>query len=506
MRLRPAPLVVAVALALTASLQGQQPTFRSGVDLIRLDVQVVTGDGTPVTDLTENDFDIQVNGTPSLVRTLRFLDLTATETPTIELRSADVSTNAATTRGRLTVIVIDEDNLPDDTRPLMEGLRTYLKGLGPNDQAALVVLPRPGIWQDFTHDMGALQRLLKRSSSRADRDVNRNALTGSIPTAGIPDDPVDMKFRVTSGDVASDRGEFAAPLFNPQSAADPKRDLIYALQELARRLRDVEGPKTLLLVSAGLPDSVTLDDYRSFAEEAARARLTLYVLKPPALNATASSNTSALEKQFQAQNGLDFVVGMTGGVVLNAVGGAGGVFERITRETSGSYVIGVEPPPGAPRNKPLAVTVKVNEIVGVAGFALPGNLVDVMVNTKDDNDRPISKIVLEQIPVLAVAQEASRDETKPKVVNAVTLELAPEQAEKLDLARSIGNLSLVLRNQLDNKIARTGGARKNDLLQIAPVKGPIAPVKNVERRARPAEAHKDKVEMIKGVQRSTVEF
>jgi hypothetical protein len=78
MRLRPAPLVVAVALALTASLQGQQPTFRSGVDLIRLDVQVVTGDGTPVTDLTENDFDIQVNGTPSLVRTLRFLDLTAT--------------------------------------------------------------------------------------------------------------------------------------------------------------------------------------------------------------------------------------------------------------------------------------------------------------------------------------------------------------------------------------------------------------------------------------------
>jgi VWFA-related protein len=360
-RLHPAPLAVAAAVVLTAPLQGQaqQPIFRSGVDLIRLDVLVVTADGTPVTDLTERDFDIQVNGTPSPVRTLRFLDLTATETPAIELTSADVSTNAATTRGRLTVIVIDEDNLPDDTRPLMEGLRTYLKGLGPSDQAALVVLPRPGIWQDFTHDMRALQTLLKRSSSRADRDVNRNAMTSSIPTAGIPDDPMDMKFRVASGDVASDRGEFAAPLFNPQSAADPNRDLIYALRELARRLRSVEGPKTLLLVSAGLPESITLDDYHGFADEAARARLTVYVLKPPALNATASSNTSALEKQFQAQNGLDFVAGMTGGVVLNAVGGAHGVFERITRETSGSYVIGVEPPPGAPRNTPLAVTVKV---------------------------------------------------------------------------------------------------------------------------------------------------
>ncbi len=358
-RLPPAPLVVTVALALTVSLQGQQPTFRSGVDLIRLDVLVVTEDGTPVTDLTENDFDIQVNGTPSVVRTLRFLDLTATETPTIEFTSADVSTNAATTRGRLTVIVIDEDNLPDDTRPLMEGLRMYLKGLGPNDQAALVVLPRPGIWKDFTHDMAALQALLKRSSSRADRDVNRNALPSSIPNGGIPEDPEDMTLRLNLGDVSNDRGEMSAPLFNPQSVADPNRDLIYALQELARRLRGVEGPKTLLLVSTGLPESITLDDYHAFADEAARARLTVYVLKPPALNATASSNTSALEKQFQAQNGLDFVVGMTGGVVLNAVGGARGVFERITRETSGSYVIGVEPPPGAPRNKPLAVTVKV---------------------------------------------------------------------------------------------------------------------------------------------------
>jgi VWFA-related protein len=361
MRPRPALRIAAVALALTApvSAQGPQPTFRSGIDLIRLDVQVVADDGTPVGDLTENDFEIRVDGKPAPVRTLRFLDLTSRETPSIELTSADVSTNAAPTRGRLTVIVIDEDNLPDDTLPLMEGLRTYLKGLGPSDQAALVVLPRPGIWQDFTHDTGALGALLKRSSSRADRDVNRNDLAGSIPVEGAPADPFDQKRRIQSGQVASDRGEFAAPLFNAQSAADPKRDLIYALEELARRLRGVEGPKTLLLVSTGLPDSITLDDYHAFADEAARARLTVYVLKPPPINATASSNTSALEKQFQAQNGLDFLAGMTGGVVLNAVGNARGVFDRVTRETSGSYVIGVEPPAGAPRNKSLAVTVTV---------------------------------------------------------------------------------------------------------------------------------------------------
>ena len=143
-----------------------------------------------------------------------------------------------------------------------------------------------------------------------------------------------------------------------------------------------------------------------------------------------------------------------------------------------------------------AITVRVNDVIGVAGFALPGNYVDVLVSTKDERksqDENVSKIVLERILVLAVAQEASRDETKPKVVNAVTLEVTPEQAEKLDLARSVGQLSLVLRNQVDNAPAATGGATKNSLLGIAaappapPAKvaaAPAAPVR-VIRAPRP---------------------
>jgi pilus assembly protein CpaB len=116
-----------------------------------------------------------------------------------------------------------------------------------------------------------------------------------------------------------------------------------------------------------------------------------------------------------------------------------------------------------------AMTVRVNDVVGVAGFALPGNYVDVMVNTqqdrnvKTDDNRQISKTVLEHVLVLAVAQEASRDETKPKVVNAVTLELTPDDAEILDLARNVGNLSLVLRNQVDQTSVTTAGATKKQL-------------------------------------------
>jgi pilus assembly protein CpaB len=121
-----------------------------------------------------------------------------------------------------------------------------------------------------------------------------------------------------------------------------------------------------------------------------------------------------------------------------------------------------------------AMTVRVNDVIGVAGFALPGNYVDIIVNTQEENaksgnkDQTISKIVLEHILVLAVAQEVGRDETKPKVVSAVTVEVTPDQAEKLDLARSVGTLSLMLRNQVDLKMAGTGGATKATLLNTPP--------------------------------------
>ena len=182
-----------------------------------------------------------------------------------------------------------------------------------------------------------------------------------------------------------------------------------------------------------------------------------------------------------------------------------------------------------------AMTVRVNDVVGVAGFALPGNFVDILVNTQeeatkgnDNKEKAISKIVLERILVLAIAQESSRDETKPKVVNAVTLELTPIQAEKLDLARSVGTLSLVLRNQIETTPVNTEGATKASLLdakaqpaeEVKPVATPKPVTKTVVKRvfvAAPAPAPAPipapvevrptvQVEVIKGLSRSYQEF
>jgi pilus assembly protein CpaB len=137
-----------------------------------------------------------------------------------------------------------------------------------------------------------------------------------------------------------------------------------------------------------------------------------------------------------------------------------------------------------------AVTVKVNEIMGVAGFALPGNFVDVMVNMPDGENQPVSKIVIERIQVLAVAQDVSTNESKPRVVNAVTLQVSPQQAEQIDLARSVGTLSLVLRSYSDIIPVQTAGSRKLDLLpQVAAAvvaSSAAQPAPARPRAARPA--------------------
>jgi len=161
-----------------------------------------------------------------------------------------------------------------------------------------------------------------------------------------------------------------------------------------------------------------------------------------------------------------------------------------------------------------AITVRVNDVIGVAGFALPGNYVDIIVSTEtvpDPNapqvrEQSISKIVLERILVLAVAQEVNRDETKPKVVNAVTLEVTPEQAEKLDLARSVGTLSLALRNQVDPAAAATLGATKENLLPApTPAAAPVvvrAPPRPRVQQVRAPAPRRDCIAVINGLHAS----
>jgi pilus assembly protein CpaB len=92
-----------------------------------------------------------------------------------------------------------------------------------------------------------------------------------------------------------------------------------------------------------------------------------------------------------------------------------------------------------------AVTIRVNDVEGVAGFVLPGDHVDVVLTRQSDKDNATNDIVIQNAEVLAIDQLADARTEKPSVVKAVTLGVEVTDAQKLALASAVGTLSLLLR-------------------------------------------------------------
>lgn len=163
-----------------------------------------------------------------------------------------------------------------------------------------------------------------------------------------------------------------------------------------------------------------------------------------------------------------------------------------------------------------AVTVAVNEVAGVAGFITPGNKVDVVLTTPlpGNPNETISKIVLQNVPVLATGQIAQEQKDgKPIVVPTVTLDLTPEDAENLVLAANKGPLQLLLRNYSDTAEVEGRGATIRKVLggtqPVAQTKSSPTVVRVIRkapvRKAAPAPNYYS-VEVIKGKDRSTRQF
>ncbi|OPX19816.1 MAG: Flp pilus assembly protein CpaB [Desulfobacca sp. 4484_104] len=142
----------------------------------------------------------------------------------------------------------------------------------------------------------------------------------------------------------------------------------------------------------------------------------------------------------------------------------------------------------------LAVTVRTDDVSGVAGFIYPGSHVDVLVcvKTSDEHKEEFSKIILQNIKVLSTGKiwgqvtEADKDkcpeEVTPKVQTTATLEVTPDQAEILNLASTAGKIRLALRNNLNVAEVATPGVATSDLIhkrQAAPTKG-VTVIKGVK--------------------------
>lgn len=152
--------------------------------------------------------------------------------------------------------------------------------------------------------------------------------------------------------------------------------------------------------------------------------------------------------------------------------------ERFSEHMGGSTLAAIIKP------NMRAVTVRVNDVVGVAGFLLPGNRVDV-VSARMVERRAVTETILRDVNVLAVDQKARTEKDEPVVVRAVTLEVTPEQAETLVKAREEGEIQLTLRNPLEEEP------------EVVVKEAPPPPPK-VVRVYRPAPVVEERVTIIRG--------
>jgi pilus assembly protein CpaB len=110
-----------------------------------------------------------------------------------------------------------------------------------------------------------------------------------------------------------------------------------------------------------------------------------------------------------------------------------------------------------------AVTIRVNDVEGVGGFVLPGDRVDVVLTRQNEKDKASTEIVLQNARVLAVDQSADASADKAAVAKSVTLEVSTEQAQRVWLASSVGNLSLLLRKAGETSASSTKRITLSDL-------------------------------------------
>jgi pilus assembly protein CpaB len=155
-----------------------------------------------------------------------------------------------------------------------------------------------------------------------------------------------------------------------------------------------------------------------------------------------------------------------------------------------------------------AVSVRVDEVIGVAGFVIPGTRVDVMLTLDKGPTRPqaITKTLLQNVQTLAAGQSVTRDkEGKPQTVTVITLLVTPDDAELLALASKEGRLQLALRNTLDTLTVATAGARADKLSPSAASSTSNRPQRN-RSAAPPPRTNPTVVEGYRGGERTLTTF
>jgi VWFA-related protein len=390
-------------LLASLSAQAQQPIFRTAVDVIAVDVQVVDGKGNPIDQLAAGAFQVSIEGQRRKVLSASFVG-GDTSGRSVEPASPESLRGEAQSAGasRTFILAIDNESFKvGDARDHVETVRAFLDRLRPDDRVGLYVYP-PGLW-------------IPPSTGRAAIRARLNGVIGTHPVFRSyynlkPSEIVDITteptnphaFTTAARNRASTRDVATAieldPVIRvqqrecPDDADCPSR--IYAegiglaaelqyqvdvslggLERLLMKLAEIPGRKAVILLSGGLLVSDRLegrptagDVARAMGQSAARANATVYTVHVE--TGIADGNTAAQRgwpgvsggrDRALLDNWLDNFSRAAGGARFYVPsGGSSFAFERVLRESAGYYLLGVQPDEADRNGQPRELKVKVD--------------------------------------------------------------------------------------------------------------------------------------------------
>ena len=299
--------LLALALGVSARQQ-QQPVFRAGVELVALNFMAVDKDNRPVTDLKPSELRLTVAGRERPIQTLQFVKLVTDDVAEGRVAAGTrlpppYATNNVTEIGRSIILLFHHESIrPGNDQQARDAAKRFVDTLAPYDRVALVTIPFGRIEVDLTMNHDRVKSAL---------DYIAGHTTTAMPTVG------------------------------------PK---LSWLVEFVQGLSTIEGPKTIVFVSEGLP--ITPDspedvaDLRDVAKAAGAAGAQFYIIKPHnfASDAGTAEPASAEGAGMDAKlAGLQDLATITGGELFQLSGTADRVFTTINKESSAYYLLGFVP-------------------------------------------------------------------------------------------------------------------------------------------------------------------
>jgi VWFA-related protein len=395
-------LITALSAAGHAAQDAQRSTetFQSRVDLIALDVAALDGSGRPVEDLRARDFTVKVDGKERPVVSAELVKIERGQpgAPPVLPSEYFVTTNVTTATSRRVAIAVDQTLItPRSIVPLLRSASGFVDDLTPQDHAALITFPEPGPRVDFTTDKARVRKgiqsvvgqpskmaggffslFLTESVDIADKERTTLVTFGDADAAWSSAGPTIRRVMERHCGPELEELSTCCPLGLLQCLRDlvnqaaqealiARQDATISLRRLESFLAElvpIEGPKSVILVSAGmLVDNLALLDEAIRLAAAGRTSISVIAVElereqeikgqPIGLSSMTPQDRTLV------QQGLETVADRTGGTFTRYRAGTGeGIFDQLETGMSAWYIVAVERKPGDPERQRIDVEVK----------------------------------------------------------------------------------------------------------------------------------------------------